>query len=140
MASQDRSGNAYGSPGRASRNADRQAAYQRGNELGGRDSAGGGTVAEFSAKTRKAAPLTKEEYNASIKAGKAPESSRGSQAAYRVSNDAGSAAGATMGQLRSDYKQARKSGLSPDVARGQALRKAGPNARMSKDYKGNEVR
>lgn len=140
MASQDRSGNAYGSPGKASRNADRQAAYQRGNELGGRDMAGGGTVAEFSAKTRKAAPLTKEEYNASIKAGKAPESSRGSQAAYRVSNDAGSAAGATMSQLRSDYKQARKSGLSPDDARGQALSKAGPNARMSKDYKGNEVR
>lgn len=140
MASQDRSGNAYGSPGRASRNADRQAAYQRGNELGGRDTAGGGTVGRFSANTRKAAPLTKDEYHSSIKAGKAPSAERGSQTAYKVSNDAGSAAGATMGQLRSDYKQARKSGMNPDDARGQALSKAGPNARMSKDYKGNEVR
>lgn len=140
MATHDRAGNAYGSPAKSATNAQRSNSWQQGNQLGGRDSAGGGTVAEFSAKTRKAAPLTKEEYNASIKAGKAPESSRGSQAAYRISNDAGSAAGTTMGQLRSDYKQARKSGLSPDVARGQALRKAGPNAKMSKDYKGQDVR
>jgi len=140
MATHDRSGNAYGSPAQASTNAQRQAAYQRGNELGGRDSAGGGTVAAFSAKTRKATPLTSEEYHASIKVGKAPESSRGSQAAYKVSNNATSAAGATMGQLRSDYKQARKSGLSPDTARSQALYKAGPNAKMTKDYKGDEVR
>lgn len=140
MASQDRSGNAYGSPGKASRNSDRQAAYERGNQMGGRDMAGGGTVGRFSANTRKAAPLTKDEYHASIKAGKAPDASRGSQTAYKVSNAAGAAAGSTMGQLRSDYKQARKSGMSPDDARGQALGKAGSNAKMSKDYKGNEVR
>lgn len=135
MASHDRAGNAYGSPAKSATNAQRQ-----GNELGGRDSAGGGTVGMFSAKTRKATPLTKDETNAATKAGKSPETSRGSQASYRVSNNATSAAGETMGQLRSDYKQARKSGLSPDTARGQAIGKAGSNAKMNKDYKGNVVR
>lgn len=139
MATQDRSGNAYGSPAKSATNAQRQASYQRGNEMGGRDSAGGGTVGRFSANTRKATPLTKDEYHSSIKAGQTPDSSRGSQTAYKVSNAAGSAAGATMGQLRSDYKQARKSGLSADDARGQALGKAGSNAKMSKDYKGEAV-
>ena len=140
MTTHDRAGNAYGSPAKSATNAQRGNSWQQGNQLGGRDSAGGGTVGRFSAKTRKATPLTKEEHNASIKAGKAPESSRGSQAAYKVSNDAGSAAGATMSQLRSDYKQARKSGLSADDARGQAISKAGSNAKMNKDYQGRDVR
>ena len=140
MATQDRVGNAYGSPAKAATNAQRQAAYQRGNEMGGRDAAGGGTVGRFSGKTRKATPLTKQEADASIKAGKAPDTSRGSQTAYKISNNPTSAYGETMGQLRSDYKQARKSGLSPDDARGQAISKAAPNAKMTKDYKGDAVR
>lgn len=140
MATQDRAGNAYGSPAKSATNAQRGNSWQQGNQLGGRDSAGGGTVARFSANTRKATPLSSSEYNDSIKAGKTPNAARGSQTSYRVSNAAGAAAGTTMGQMRSDYKQARKSGLSADDARGQAISKAGSNAKMNKDYQGQDVR
>ena len=126
----DRAGNAYGSPAKAATNAQR-GAY-------GRDVAGGGTVNRFSAQTRKAAPLTNQEYNSSIAKGVAPNAAKGSKTQMQVTNDAGGGYGKTMGDVKSNYKAARKQGMSPDDARGSAL--GGANAKMTRDAQGNQVR
>lgn len=130
MATTDRAGNAYGTPAKSATNAQR-GAYNR-------DAAGGGTVNRFSAQTRKAAPLSNEAYNSSIKQGVAPNAAQGSQTQMNVKNDSGSGYGATMGNVKSNYKAARQQGMSPDDARGSALGNAG--ATMSRDAQGNPVR
>jgi hypothetical protein len=118
---------------------DSAAAYLRGSQLGGRDSAGGGTVAAFSAKTRNAPPLTSEEYHAELKKGKLPDVQRGSKTTYRITHQATSAEGTTMRKLGSDYKSARKAGFSQDEARAQAISKAGSNAKLNRDAYGREI-
>jgi hypothetical protein len=57
-----------------------------------------------------------------------------------VRNNATSGYGETMGQVKSDYKTARKQGFTPDQARGQALGKHQGNTKMVQDARGNEVR
>lgn len=146
MASHDRAGNAYGSPAGAKTNAvralgrpgtheygsgsartvggqpiPRTDVYAKGNQPGGRDSAGGGTVYRHSAKTRKETPITGEEYRSSIASGQTPNAAKGNKAAYRIVNDSMQEYGATMNSVKSNYKQARKSGFGPDDARLQAL-------------------
>lgn len=103
-----------------------------------RDAAGGGTVNRFSAKTRKAEPITKEEYHADIKKGVTPNAARGSKTQYKVANDSMSAKGTSMKKAASTYRDARKKGMSPDEARGKAINTS--NARMTKDAYGNTVR
>lgn len=105
-----------------------------------RDAAGGSTVNRYSAQTRKAAPISKEQEKSDLSRGVTPRTDLGSQTQYKVSNDVTSAKGATMGQAASDYRAARKQGMSPDDARGQAISGAGNRARMSRDARGNTVR
>ena len=129
MSTHDRAGNAYGSNGKSATNFSR---------LGNRDVAGGGSVYGYSAATRKATPLTSEEYHGAINRGETPQSSRGSQAQYKVANNATAAKGETFGNVRSDYRAARTAGLSPDDSRAQAIAKSG--GKMTHDYKGDQVR
>lgn len=129
MATHDRAGNAYGSPATAKTNAQR----------GSRDVAGGGVVARYSAATRNAQPITSEQEKSSIAAGKTPQSQLGSQAEYKVTNASNAPKGATMNQVKSAYKTARKSGMSPDDARGQALNSNQKQIKMSSDAYGNQV-
>jgi hypothetical protein len=168
MATHDRSGNAYGSPAKAATNSQRGGftgrpvtneygsgsaktvggqqiprtdSYDKGNQPGGRDSAGGGTVYAYSAKTRKETPVTGEEYRSSIASGQTPNTAKGSKAAYRVANASMKEYGATMNSVKSNYKQARKSGFGPDDARLQALN-SGDALRqrtLSQDYSGQNV-
>jgi len=166
MATHDRSGNAYGSPATAKTNAQRAGgpgvtneygsgsaktiggqsiprtdSYDKGNQPGGRDSAGGGTVYAFSAKTRKAAPATHEENNARRAAGQLPDAASGSKAAYRVMNAPMEGYGATMGSVKSTYRQARKAGFSPDDSRMQALNSGDAlrQRKLSQDASGQNV-
>lgn len=133
MSTHDRAGNAYGSPAKSATNAQRMGQYSS-------DASGGGTVNRFSAATRKAPKLSKEEYHTDLKAGRIPDSARGSQTQYKVSNAPTASKGQTMQETASNYRAARKSGMSPDDARGQALSKAGSNAKMTQDAHGNKVR
>lgn len=168
MATQDRAGNAYGSPAQAKTNAQRGGfagrpvtneygsgsaqtvggqqiprtdSYDRGNQPGGRDVAGGGTVYAYSAKTRNSAPVTGQEYSSSIAAGQTPNTAKGSKAAYRVANASTKEYGATMNSVKSNYRQARKSGFSPDDSRLQALNSGDVlrQRRLSQDYTGQNV-
>jgi hypothetical protein len=108
--------------------------------LGTRDAAGGGIVGAYSAATRKATPLSKEEQQASIKQGVSPDTSKGSQTAYQVRNNAMSGYGETMGQVKSDYKTSRKQGFTPDQARGIAVGYGQGDTKMVTDAYGEEVR
>lgn len=132
MATQDRAGNAYGSPAKSATNAQRMG-------IGSRDAAGGGVVGQYSAATRKATPLSSAEQTAARNQGVAPDVSRGSQTAYRVSNKSTGGYGETMGKVKSDYKAARKQGFTPDQARGQALGKNQSQTKMVQDAHGNEL-
>lgn len=82
---------------------------------------GPSVVNRFSATTRKAQPITKEEYDSSIAKGETPKSSQGSKAAYSVTNSGGQAEGAGMRMVRDKYRESRKAGMSEDDARGRAL-------------------
>lgn len=165
MATHDRAGNTYGSPATAKTNAQRAGrevtneygsgsaktvggqsiprtdVYDKGNQPGGRDVAGGGTVYAYSAKTRNAAPATRQEVDASMAAGQAPNTAKGSKAAYRVANASMKEYGATMNSVKSNYKQARKSGFSPDDARLQSLNSGDVlrQRKLSQDYSGQNV-
>jgi hypothetical protein len=168
MAMHDRVGNAYGSPAQAKTNAQRGGftgrpvtneygsgsaqtvggqqiprtdSYDKGNQPGGRDVAGGGTVYAYSAKTRNSAPVTGQEYSSSIAAGQAPNTAKGSKAAYRIANASTKEYGATMNSVKSNYRQARKSGFSPDDSRLQALNSGDVlrQRRLSQDYSGQNV-
>ena len=129
MATHDRSGNAYGSPAKAATNSQR----------GSRDVAGGGVVGRYSAATRNAERITPEQEKSSIAAGKTPQSQMGSQTDYQVTNNANSAEGATMNKVKSDYRASRKSGMSPDDARGQALSSNQSQTKMTRDAYGKAV-
>ena len=168
MATHDRVGNAYGSPAKAATNSQRGGftgrpvtneygsgsaktvggqqiprtdSYDTGNQPGGRDSAGGGTVYAYSAKTRNAAPATRQEIDSSLSAGQSPNIAKGSKAAYRVANDSMKEYGTTMNTVKSNYRQSRKSGLSPDASRTQALNSDGVvrQKTLSQDYSGENV-
>lgn len=123
----DRAGNAYGSPAAARTN------QERGGY--GRDAAGGGTVNRFSASTRKAAPLSKDEYQSSIAKGVAPNAAKGSKAQVAVTNKATGGYGESMAETKSTYKASRKQGMSPDDARGVAL----SGKKMTRDAYGKQV-
>lgn len=95
-------------------------------------------VNAYSAKTRKSAPISKKEHDEAIAKGKVPQTSKGSKAEYTVMNKASEKRGATMKDVKKDYKAGRKSGLSPDEARSSALSKSG--AKMTKDSSGKKVK
>lgn len=113
---------------------------QRGGNGAGRGDAPYGLtdkVYAYSASTRNADPSTDADL---------PSTAKGSQASFRVMNNATSAQGTTMGNVRSTYKAARQGGMSPDAARGVAVTGAGNygpgaggNAQLATDYKGNPV-
>lgn len=119
----------------------------RGGSGAGRgDNANSASVYRYSAKTRNATPATKEEMKADIAQGKTPQSSKGSKASYTVSNGAFQNPGQGMADVRSTYKQARKSGMSADDARGQALTSYnhagaghGPDIKPKTDYSSNPI-
>ena len=115
--------------------------YHQGNQPGGRDGAGGGSVYAYSSKTRNSAPVTSEEYRSSIKSGQSPDTSKGSKAAYRVANAATKPYGTTMNTVKSNYRQSRKSGLSPDASRMQALNSDGVvrQRTLSQNYSGENL-
>lgn len=115
--------------------------YASGNQPGGRDGAGGGSVYAYSAKTRNSAPVTGDEYRSSIKSGQSPDTARGSKAAYKVANDSMKPYGTTMNTVKSNYRKFRKSGLSPDASRTQALNSDGVvrQKTLSQDYSGENV-
>lgn len=115
--------------------------YASGNQPGGRDVAGGGSVYSFSAKTRNATPLTGDEYRSSIKSGQIPDAARGSKTAHRIINEATKPYGTTMNTLKSNYRQSRKSGLSPNASRAQALDSDGVvrQRTLSQDYSGENM-
>lgn len=107
----------------------------------------------YSAATRKAEPLTKEQHNELTAQGKSPDAAYGSKAEYTVDNQSTQPRGTTMGHVRSTYKNARKEGFTPDRARSLALGggngfgqgathpgSTGHGARMTKDAYGKEVR
>lgn len=83
----------------------------------------GSKVHAYSAQTRNAAP-------------NAENGAMGSKATYDVKNNPTSPAGATIGQVRSDYKASRQAGFTPDQARLQAVTNTGDNYRIASDYKG----
>ena len=168
MATHDRVGNSYGSPAKAATNSQRGGftgrpvtneygsgsaktvggqqiprtdSYDTGNQPGGRDSAGGGTVYAYSAKTRNAAPATRQEIDSSLSAGQSPNTAKGSKAAYRVVNAPTQEYGTTMNSVKSNYRESRKSGFGPDDARLQALNSGDAlrQRKLSQDYSGQNV-
>ena len=168
MAMHDRVGNAYGSPAKAATNSQRGGftgrpvtneygsgsaktvggqqiprtdSYDTGNQPGGRDSAGGGTVYAYSAKTRNAAPATRQEIDSSLSAGQSPNIAKGSKAAYRVANDSMKEYGTTMNTVKSNYRESRKAGFGPDNARMLALNSGDTlrQRKLSQDYSGQNV-
>ena len=126
---------------------------QRGGADAGRgdDPHGVTSVNRFSATTRKAAPVTKEEYHDSISKGIAPPVANGSQTSYSVTNSGGLGKGEGMSMVRSKYRESRQAGMSPDDARGAALNplsypaatgpggNQGPDIKMTTDAYGNRI-
>lgn len=98
----------------------------------------------YSAQTRNAPPITKEQHDSDISQGNVPKSSAGSKASSAVTNSMGQAEGEGAQQVRSKYRESRKSGMSPDDARGAALSPSsypasGPKINPKTDYKGNSI-
>lgn len=98
----------------------------------------------YSAQTRNASPITKEEYDSDVAQGNVPKSSAGSKASSTVTNSMGQAKGEGAADVRSKYRESRKAGMSPDDARGTALSPSsypasGPKINPKTDYKGNSI-
>ena len=110
---------------------------ERGNQPGGRDLAGGGTLYAYSAKTRNAPRMSSDEVKSELSAGRTPNTAQGSKATFKITNASNAPAGGTMNSIRAQYRADLRAGMGADDARQRAIVMHGGT--MSRDFSGKPV-